>query len=199
MFANPFLDPNWDNPSIKMGLQKPLKVNCFPESYAIKQAISNDITYKQGLSKEKIRAISTANKIFQIISTTGKGDGLEENLKPMYDEMAIEIGKQRKRLGGDWAVAQAVFTRNQRNMLRRVLGPDLVFIVLNMTKDCQMHRIKSRHGDSMGGDLVNIMLNFFELCEPAGEDEENAFNVTITEDMNRDDVMEKILEIANKS
>ena len=51
----------------------------------------------------------------------------------------------------------------------------------------------------MGGDLVNIMLNFFELCEPAGEDEENAFNVTITEDMNRDDVMEKILEIANKS
>ena len=62
-----------------------------------------------------------------------------------------------------------------------------------------MHRIKSRHRDSMGGDLVNIMLNFFELCEPAGENEENAFNVTITEDMNRDDVMEKILEIANKS
>ena len=51
----------------------------------------------------------------------------------------------------------------------------------------------------MGGDLVNIMLNFFELCEPAGKDEENAFNVTITEDMNRDDVMKKILEIANKS
>ena len=165
----------------------------------MKQSVNNGFFTKQGLSQEKIRAISTANDFFQMMSTTGKFEGMEEKLKPMYDEMAIEIAKQRKRLGGDWAVAQAVFSRNQRTMLRRVLGPDLVFIVLNMTKECQMHRIKSRHGDSMGGDIINIMLAYFDLCEPAGEDEKNAFNVTITEDMNRDDVMKQILEIANKS
>ena len=33
------------------------------------------------------------------------------------------------------------------------------------------------------------------MVEPAGPDEENAYNVTITEDMTPQDVIEKILDI----
>ena len=129
---------------------------------------------------------------------TGDFDGIEENLQPMYDYMSEHVGKQRKRLGGNMAIAQAVFSRNQRDKIRKILGPDLVFIVLNMTKECQNKRVQKRHGDSLGDDFLQILYRYAELCEPAGEDEENAYNVTIMEGMSPEDVIQKILEIVNK-
>ena len=123
---------------------------------------------------------------------------IEHGCKPFYDEMAKDLIKQRKRIGGDWAIAQAVFSRNQREFIREKVGSSLVIIVLNLTKECQPHRVKARHGDSMGDVFLNLMVKYAALCEPAGEDEENAYNITITEDMTRDDVIKKILEIAQK-
>ena len=43
-----------------------------------------------------------------------------------------------------------------------------------------------------------ILIKYAELCEPAGEDEKNAFNIEITKDMTREDVVQKILEFADK-
>ena len=77
----------------------------------------------------------------------GKLDGIENDLEPMYEEMSKHIALQRKRLGGNMAVAQAVFSRGQRERIRKMIGPDLVFIVMNLTKECQLKRIESRHGD----------------------------------------------------
>ena len=34
-----------------------------------------------------------------------------------------------------------------------------------------------------------------KLCDPIGDDEENAVSVTVTTDMSREDVLEKILEM----
>ena len=70
----------------------------------------------------------------------GDFDNVEEKFMPMLDAAAKDIAKQRKRLGGDWAIALACFSRSQREMLRKALGPDLVFIVLNMTNECQRKR-----------------------------------------------------------
>ena len=127
----------------------------------------------------------------------GKFDNVEEALNPMYKHMANHVVMQRKRFGGSMAIAQAVFSRTQRDKLRKIIGPDLVFIVLNMTKECQRKRIKGRHGDTMPDSFLEILYKYAELCEPAGEDEENAFNLTITEDMSKSDVIQKILEIVN--
>ena len=115
----------------------------------------------------------------------------------MYEEMGKDIAKQRKRLGGDWAIAQAVFTRDQREVLRNVIGPDLVFIVLQMTKDCQNKRLQARHGTDDGNveEFVKLLNAFHDLYEPAGYDEENAYNLMITEEMSIDDVMKKVWEI----
>ena len=77
----------------------------------------------------------------------GKLDGIEDDLEPMYEEMSKHIALQRKRLGGNMAIAQAVFSRGQRERIRKMIGPDLVFIVMNLTKECQLKRIESRHGD----------------------------------------------------
>ena len=116
----------------------------------------------------------------------------------MYENMAKDISKQSKRLGGKMAVAQALYTRKQRDSMRKIIGPECVFIVLNMNRDCQKKRIMERHGDDMNGDFLDLMLKRAEMYEPARADEENAYNVDITKDTSRDDLVQKILDIVNQ-
>ena len=124
---------------------------------------------------------------------------MNEKMSPMFHEMALDICKQRKRLGGDWAIAQAVFSRAQRDQIRKIIGPDLIFMVLNLTKECQSKRLENRHagdGDEVGAQMADMMKRFYDLYEPAGDDEENAFNIGITEDMSIEDVVEAVLKTA---
>ena len=73
-----------------------------------------------------------------------------------------------------------------------------VFLVLNLTKEAQNHRLLARHGsDEAGKVLADSMRKVFNFYEPAGNDEENAFNIDISEEMSVDDVMNKILEVLN--
>ena len=81
------------------------------------------------------------------------------------------------------AVAQAIYSRKQRDYLRKILGPECVFIVLNMSNECAKKRIIGRHGDSLNEDFLDRMIKLVGMFEPAGADEENAYNVEITEDM----------------
>ena len=165
-----------DEPTLAMGNQKPLT----------------------GYTKEEVTQISKAEEAFMGMMKGQGFDNFEETLDPLYDYMGMDIARQRKRLGGNMAIAQAVFSRKQRDKLRSLIGPDLVFIVLNMTKECQSKRVRGRHGDSFGTDFIDILIKYAELCEPAGDDEENAFNISITEDMTRDDVLAQIMDIAEK-
>ena len=41
----------------------------------------------------------------------GEGDGFDDKMQPLLKLMAREIGKEKKRLGGDFAVAHAVVSR----------------------------------------------------------------------------------------
>ena len=72
-----------------------------------------------------------------------------------------------------------------------------MFIVLNMTKSCQKKRIEARHGANNTG-IEAMLTKVFDIYEPAGEDEEGAHNVTITEDMTRDDVLQAVLAVIDK-
>ena len=172
MFVNPFINLNLENPSLQGMKQKPLK----------------------GLTKDTIKALENGNELFEAISQ-GKFDGIEEKFRPTLEVVSKTILKQRKRLGGDWSIALACFSRSQREMLRKILGPDLVFIVLNMTNECQMKRLAGRHGDGQGEEFTGYLTKMFEIYEPAENDEENAYNVKVTEDMTPDDVIQKVLEI----
>ena len=123
---------------------------------------------------------------------------MNEVFQLSLNEVAKDISKQNIRFGGNMAVAHAVFSRRQREALRKILGPECVFIVLNMSRECQKKRVIARHAKDTGMDgLIAMMIKFAELYEPAGEDEEGAHNVEITEDMNREDVIQKILEIVD--
>ena len=119
-------------------------------------------------------------------------DDFDRVVEPYYQIMAESIAQQKARLGGTFAVAHAVASRRSRDYLRRLLGPDLVFLVLNLTEDCVRERLKQRHG---AGSSSGVLERMYKLYQPAGDDEENAFNVTVDSNMTKDEVLQNVLAI----
>merc|ERR1712198_344262 len=117
-----------------------------------------------------------------------------ENYEKMFNNLlppfTDHVKQQRKRLGGDWAVAWAIVSQKQRNKARELLGDDVVFIVLNMTKECQKKRLQGRQGGT-GVDL-DVLNQLSTLYEPAAEGEKNVFNVDTTEDTSPEDVVKEV-------
>ena len=150
------------------------------------------------MDHETIETLEKANAAFMKMFQ-GSYEGLEENLQPFQELLVKHITQERERLGGDFAVASTVFSRKQRDQLRESLGPKLTFMVLNVSKECQVERLEKKHGDNPPK-FTDILskAKYAELCELAGEDEKNAFNIEITKDMTREDVIQKVLEFADK-
>ena len=115
-------------------------------------------------------------------------------LHPLYKEMADDILRQKKRLGGDFAIAHAVATRTSRDFIRNHMGNDVIFIVLNLTEQCQKARLRGRHGDQLLEEST-LMTDMFKFYEAAGEDEPNAYNVTIEDGESPDDVLQNVLDL----
>ena len=81
----------------------------------------------QGIDLETCKAIS--QRVDAIMSSL-KGQIIEKNqlldkIDGMYPRMAKHVRSQWKRLGGKWAVCQAVITRDERNMIKDVLGSNV--------------------------------------------------------------------------
>ena len=125
-------------------------------------------------------------------------DGKKEYLdkgKVFYKGICQDIETERKRLGGDWVIAQGVPSRQLRDFIREQLGDTLIFVTLTLSEATQIKRIKSRHGDN-----PQIIKMFVEVCknfEPAQRDEIKAHDILINEDMDQDDVMARVLELVN--
>ena len=70
-------------------------------------------------------------------------------------------------------------------------------MVLNLTNDCIKKRLAARHGSDgeVAERLNKTLLEFYKFFETAGEDEDNAFNIMIEEDMTVDNVTDKIMDI----
>ena len=149
----------------------------------------------KGVSQERIDASETAQTEF-ISMLNGKPFD-KKKICNAFSEMSKDIAKERKRLGGDWVVAQAVPTRELRDHIKSELGPELVFCVLHMTKADQMARIKARHGNEESS-VNKMLLKAYDFYEPAAKGEPNAIDVTITSEMSPDDVVETILEMIKK-
>ena len=131
---------------------------------------------------------------------TGNVDGIDWNqVKPFMKSMAADIQTQKKRMGGSFAVAQAVTSQDMRNHIRTIL-PDCIFITLSLTEKTQAKRVKERHGDGPGTEMVAEMLaKMYKLYERPGEGEKNTYNVNINENMSPKDVLDKVLEVLQKN
>ena len=120
----------------------------------------------------------------------------KEAVKAFYTGMCKDISKERKRMGGDFVVAQAVPSREFRDHIRQHLDSDLIFVVLHMSKEDQSDRIKQRHSGhgSGAGKFVDMLAKLHDVYDCGGEDEPNTITITVTKDMSRDDVVKRILE-----
>ena len=117
-----------------------------------------------------------------------------------YKYMSECVGYERKRIGGDWAVAQAVPTRQLRDVIRKNLGNNkVVFILIGLDTEATRKRLNKRHGESEEGlamtDFLMKVNSFYEL---KAVDEENTYDVIVTNEMNPTDVVQKMMEIINE-
>ena len=141
-----------------------------------------------GVPQEVIDGVSDSMSAFGEFMEGREYD--QERVAKFYMLMSEDIMREQKRIGGDFAIAQAVPTRVFRDRIRAKMGPKLVFVVMHMSQEDQEARVKARHGDA--GHIVETLAKMHKMYEPAGEDEPNAIHCLITKDMTRDDVLVKI-------
>ena len=65
----------------------------------------------------------------------------EENVQNFFSSLANDIRTERARLGGDWVVAFAIPDIQSRDILKHLLGPDLLFVVLELSPELQVSPI----------------------------------------------------------
>ena len=83
-----------------------------------------------------------------------------EQMNEYYRVMALDIAKQKERIGGDWAVASILVSKGVRSFLRSVLGPELVILCLTMSDSERRERILQRHaGDANSADWMDVSIN----------------------------------------
>ena len=143
---NPYIPANVENPSLAQTKQRKLVGEGVKERKAI-----CDKAVKQWEALLEGREVE------------------EADLEAMYREMCKDIARERARLGGDWAIAVVLHSQSMRDFvrstphslswltltLRSQLGPDLEIVVLEMTLEEQMERIRGRHEGSE--DAVEMM------------------------------------------
>lgn len=81
----------------------------------------------------------------------------QELLLEFHHHMALDIAREKARIGGDWAVACVLLTKAGRAELRKILGPDLVIICLTMSDSERRERVLGRHqGDVSSADMMDV-------------------------------------------
>ena len=165
--ANPYVSIDVDDPTIAMLSQNFLK----------------------GVPQDRIDAVADGmDDMIKMVE--GCGYDLEK-VWNFYKAMCDDVIRERKRIGGNWAIAQVAPTRVIRDRIREHLGSELIFVVLDMSRKDQKDRIKARHGDEES--IIELLTRCYDVCEPAAEDEPNAIHLLVTKDMSKDDVVNKIV------
>jgi len=111
-----------------------------------------------------------------------------------YTLMAKDILKERKRVGGDWVVVFAMAKRVDRDVIRKVLGNDLTFVVLDISLDLVIERLKGR------GEGEEHLAKEHNEYEPAQEDEPNTISFEIKKEATREQNAQAVYDlISSKS
>lgn len=169
--VNPFIDPAAPSPTDGIRKNKAMK----------------DVPTEVGNAMECVSPVFTEF----MVGNFNNADKLE----PLYRCIAKDIKKRKAKMGLNWAVAQGCPTRYLRDAIKEE-NPEVIFIILLVSPELQVKRIKERTGGKDAPQAVIDMLGkIFEVFKPADDDEEKAFNLEITENMTPEDVGNKILEL----
>ena len=152
-----------------------------------------------GFSKETLRTIFQGMDEFPKLMELKEYD--MDLMKAWYSEMAKDILKEKNKIGGSWAVAQAVPSREFRDCIRKVLGDQCIFVILKLSEETNGKRLADRHAEmdqETKDGVLALMQKMYKLYEPTGEDEDNSVDVEIGPDMDRDAVAKAVLEKVSK-
>ena len=74
-----------------------------------------------------------------------------------HDELAKDVAREKKRIGGDFAVASVLISADVRAHMRKILGPQLVIVCLTMPQADKRERVLKRHdGDVTSADMMDV-------------------------------------------
>ena len=120
--------------------------------------------------------------------------------KDFYDILCEDVLKEREKLGGNWVIGQAVYSKAARDTIRKRLGDDLIMVVLESREDdLQLERLAKR---ALGSGKVSkevLEESKMKLSKLTGgqdkveEDEPNTFVIMITNEMTPHDVAQQAL------
>merc|ERR1712062_527312 len=96
-----------------------------------------------GPGKEERKAMIERTMVIWADMMAGKEYNVELMLE-FYEHLALDIKREKKRIGGDFAIATVVFNRMSRDRLRKILGPDLIFVNLTMSMEERRARVLQR-------------------------------------------------------
>ena len=154
--------------------------------------------YFQGLTMYQILETIKGEESLMALSQGVKSD--ESMASALYGIMAQQVASERNRLGGDFAVAMAVTSRIQRDLIRKICGPDLIMIVLRLPKQTIIDRLTKRHGEGEAAkSMTEFCIKVTSAFEPKADDEVNTYEVLVTSDKSPDDVQSEILKIVQNT
>ena len=92
---------------------------------------------------------------------------------------------------GTYLVAFAIPTRKIRDVIK--IECQATFVVLTVTQETQKQRVGGRHSDDPSA--IQWLTSMQQCYEPVQSDEKDAFELIITPDMGKDEVVKKVLEL----
>ena len=132
---NPYVPLNVENPTMAQMNQKMLK----------------------GPGAEERKAMIQRTKL---VTSVMSGQELRTELMlEFYEHLALDIKREKERIGGDFAIATFILKREARDLLRKILGPDLIIVNLDMSQEERRERLVVRHhGDTAVADKMDVSL-----------------------------------------
>ena len=71
--------------------------------------------------------------------------------------LALDVAREKKRIGGDFAVAAVLLTEDVRDQLREILGGQLTIVSLTMSEADRRTRLLQRHGgNDSSADVMEV-------------------------------------------
>ena len=145
----------------------------------------------KGIDRKRVDGCIQGDNFYANLAK-GIDEEAHQRASAFYQVMAQYVKDERQRIGGDWAVAQAVPTRALRDEIKKIL-PDVTFVTLTLKEDVLRKRLEARHGKDQKG-IADHFVSYMKQFEPATEDETQAFNIDLTVSMTPDDVVQLVLQ-----
>lgn len=145
--------------------------------------------------KERCRVVNNFVEQFWKLMKGGEdNEELRSSEREYMKAMCSDIRSEKDRVGGDWAVASVVRTREERDIMRKFLGPELTIVCLQMSNQERRKRIQGRHSGDSESQVTELVDVVDKTSEPIYEDEENVITIQVLATMTKYDVVDEILK-----